>query len=146
MCPRVTKHASYNRAICHVRHAYTCSVRYPYDTHARCHCFGCVCCIYAVLADCEEEDEFEEPRIKPPDIGWMKWRQERGVFEEIFKELRAEILFYFKSLSGLMTQPSVVCCGLLLSRTGAESVQLLLGYKRSACYRGIHFLCLGYGE
>ena len=45
--------------------------------------------VYAVLMDSEEEED-EEPRIKRPDRGWLKRRQERGVFEGIFKELRAE--------------------------------------------------------
>ena len=53
--------------------------------------------VYAVLTDSEEEEEEEdeEPRIKRPNRGWLKRRQERGVFEGIFKELRAENLSTF---------------------------------------------------
>ena len=60
--------------------------------------------IHVILTDSEEEQNDEEPRIK-------RQARERGVSEGIFKELGADrkiSLSLIKSLSGMMTQPSVV--------------------------------------
>ena len=46
--------------------------------------------VYVVLTDSEEEDDEEEPRIKRPERGWLKRRQERGAFEGIYKKFSPE--------------------------------------------------------
>ena len=69
---------------------HTCAMRLFWQLRS-----GACVCVYAVLTDSEEEED-EEPRIKCPDRGWLKRRQEKGVFEGIFKEPRAEDVFSFR--------------------------------------------------